>query len=533
MAVISGAGAALGAIGGALGIGGGAAAAGAAAGGAGLGATLAGTGAVLTGGSALLGALQEGAAIDREMRLSLQEAERLRKAYQNAQQLLNKEKDQQISDIEASNLRAQGLITDAEEALITDLNRTEAGAIETLNRYVDESDKLYATTEQLVVDDMIQSGIITRDTINQGILENIKATTGITDDAIKSVIAGSNAAIDTLQLTKKEMVDAGIAAREELAAGADEATAILGEFEEPGKRGLERMQFLSGLLTPEERETHVQEFGEIEGSPIFQFRVREREEQLERRQRALGRVFSGAGLEEFREELDVLTAEEAERQEAQARQLTQLGLTTAQARAEIARQRGVGLAQQREQEAQRLQQLGLTEAEARRQAGLTQAELQRGLAGTLAGIRERGVGLTAEQRMAETAGLAGVRQAIGLQRAGLRERTGGQLAQLGLGVQQARQNIRQNALMNRLAAEQQRLTGVTQARQFFLPTELQVGLQAFEQPQQQRMDMFGRPISGLPSPVFSNLQGLGGGFFPPFLRQQQQQQQQQPVLTTQ
>ena len=76
------------------------------------------------------------------------------------QKLLGLGKDQSISDIQASALKAQGLITDTEEKVITTLNSTEKGAIGTINAHLERQQNEINSTESAMLKGLIDSGII-------------------------------------------------------------------------------------------------------------------------------------------------------------------------------------------------------------------------------------------------------------------------------------------------------------------------------------------------------------------------------------
>jgi len=281
-------------------------------------------------------------------------------AYRKGQELLQKNKDEAITDIEAASLRAQGLITDGMEASITSLNATEQGAIATLQEFTEKSDQLFASTEELVIKDLKDSGFISRQDITES----------------------SQEAIETIAGFNQEAIDA------------------LTPFVEAGQRGLEREQFLTGLLTEEEKEAHVAKFGEIEGSPIFQFQKKA----LRDRQKALGRVFSGRGeLEEVG-----VAAQEAERQFQRAQGIATRGFQASQGVAGI--QQGTG------------QQI----------AGIQQA---------------RGINL-ANQATVQGQQISNIRRDVGIGRINLQSQLGTNISNLQLNLGQARATVRSNAALN-------------------------------------------------------------------------------------
>ena len=284
-----------------------------------------------------------------------------------------------------------------------------------------------------------------------------------TPENIASIVTDNKEALAELELLKQDLSKRGIVSKEDLdnqtkqniqaISGAEAATInALTPFQLAGLRGLERTQFLSGLLNEDERQQHLDTYGNIEASPLFNFRLEEREKQLDRRQKAVGRVFSGAGVEEFRSEVDRLTAEEAERQLQSAQGLSTLGLQAAGQKANL--EAGVvrdiaGLQQQRGQGISGIQQRSSELIGAQRSSEATQRGQIRGLSAQLRGAVQAGLG---EQISGTLLNVGQARQAIrsnaALNQANLRTglgtglaniRTGQEANQVSLAANQARQ----------------------------------------------------------------------------------------------
>lgn len=98
--------------------------------------------------------------------------------YERAQQLLQKNKDQAITDVEASALKAKGLISDGTEALITKLNQTQEGAIKTLQSYQQLQSQGLDYTESQVIKSLTEGGVLERNALTGATLQAIQTLTG-------------------------------------------------------------------------------------------------------------------------------------------------------------------------------------------------------------------------------------------------------------------------------------------------------------------------------------------------------------------
>ena len=319
-------------------------------------------------GSAIFGSAEDEAnAIRRKGMSSAARAEL--EMYNKTQAILKKSKEEAVTDVEAANLKASGIISDAEEAAITRLNATEKGAIATMKEFSEKADTIFASTEELILKDLSDSGIMAREDFNKS-----------TNDAIQSIIGYNDKAVEAFK-----------------------------PYTEAGKRGIERTQFLSGLLDENERAEHLERFGSVEGSPLFEFRKKEQTEALRTRQKAIGRVFSGEGALEEVGLVDKLSAEEAERQLGASFNTAQLGFNAATNVAGLQQQTG-----------QRLGQLQ----------------------------QQRGVNL-ANQSTQQGQNMANIRGATGLNRANLQRQLGSSLTDVQLSLASARSQVRNNSALNR------------------------------------------------------------------------------------
>jgi len=322
--------------------------------------------------------IEKQADIDERRRAVTQANDILRKA----QEELGKGFDEIISDAEAGDLRRRGILADTEEAFITELNKTEEGQLETINRAREAT----RVVGEEVIQDFAQAGLITRETLE-----------GAQGEAIANFLP----------------------------------------FQETGERALNRLKVLTGLATEAERGAFEAEFGTIQETPTFRFRQEQLERQIERRQRAAGRTFSGVGFQRFQEEIDQLAAQETEAQIQRAAGLSQLGLTAAQQVAGIQERGGLDRARLAIQQAQ------LTGASRERfiqlQNQIAQQELQ--TRGALGGARAAGIqrfGLSAAQFTAQRAlGQAQLAQT----QAGVIQKLGVAGAPLGPDQQQPQQQL--------------------------------------------------------------------------------------------
>jgi len=252
--------------------------------------------------------LQEKLARITEEKATVQEVEGIqdvaqqeKSAFNKAQKLLKRTSDTAVSNLEAANLRQQGLISDAEEAFITTLNQTESGAIETLKSFDEFQQQEKVGFEANIISDLTQAGFDTQQLLSGATGKAIQSITGLSDQAVEE----------------------------------------LRPFAETGRRANLQSRVLQGLATKTEKQEFEQEFGGLQESPGFRRRLEEAERSEERRQRAIGRTFSGRGFEEFQRGVtERATEQELERQAAESRGLTQLGLGAAGTIAGLRQQTG-------------------------------------------------------------------------------------------------------------------------------------------------------------------------------------------------
>lgn len=246
-----------------------------------------------------------------------------------------------------------GLLDQAEIAYIDAINKSEAGAIATLDEWYNSVGEIYASAEELVLRDLVQYGIV----------EPKKHINKSTEKAIAQITGDS-----------------------------EKAANLFKPYREAGRRGLERQQFLTGMLTEEERTKHLDKYGAIEGTPIYEFRLGEGRKALERRQKMSGNIFSGKALEQELDLTNQLSAEETQRQLNEARGLSAQGFAAdsnvagilqnrGQQIAGLESQRGVNLAQVDQQGARGLAaaRTGFADAQAANTRGYYQNKYNLGL----------------------------------------------------------------------------------------------------------------------------------------------------------
>jgi len=346
-----------------------------------------------------------------------------RKDFQRAQEILGKAENEAISDVEAANLRAEGLISDAQEAVITRLNQTQVGAIETLKQQEAQAQELLKESEG-------------------DILGGILATSVLTSDTLKSQFGKAGADVDQAQSDiLSSLVESGVVEREALTAStlqafkdisgfSDRAFQALEPFAEQGRRSLLQSRVLGGTATQEEREQFESEFGPIAISPVAEERIKEQERATQRLQNALGNRFSGLGISEVLEKgSQRITGEEFQRQQELAVRGGQLGLSAAsqqaQALSQAGQQTGVLRAGLGQNIAESLRSQSLTGAQARTTFGTQRSSFKSQLGKALADNLQRQQQLKAQAQ-----------QAFGLQRGQLAQQTGRDISNVQLNTGQ-------------------------------------------------------------------------------------------------
>jgi len=310
--------------------------------------------AVASAGSAIAGGIQAGEAGRKQARATKRAANAQVDAATKAQELLQKRIDEAVSNEDAAQLRQQGLISDAEETRIQEINRSEEGFTQRISSLQLES----KSEEENILEDIAQSGVISRQELESGVLDAIGKDIGFSEEAVSA----------------------------------------LSPFNEAGLRALKQQQFLSGQLTQEEQQQHIEEFGDPREA---QSGLRQAAEQsLLRRQRAIGASQSGIGLEQF----------------------GRLGAELQQ---------------------QQFQQAG-TIAGRGQQAATGIAGIQERLGGRVSSLQNLLATNRANQRANEQARRTGVQQTGAGQRLGL----GQQAAQVGLQAGQQRGEVRERARLN-------------------------------------------------------------------------------------
>jgi hypothetical protein len=279
--------------------------------------------------------------------------ETLSEEIANYDQQIQELKDKKQPILDNLSTDKVGLLDQAEIAYIDAINKSEAGAIATLDEWYNSVGEIYASAEELVLRDLVQYGIV----------EPKKHINKSTEKAIAQITGDS-----------------------------EKAANLFKPYQEAGRRGLERQQFLTGMLTEEERTKHLDKYGAIEGTPIYEFRLGEGRKALERRQKMSGNIFSGKALEQELDLTNQLTAEETQRQLNEARGLSAQGFAAdsnvagilqnrAQQIAGLESQRGVNLAQVDQQGARGLAaaRTGFADAQAANTRGYYQNKYNLGL----------------------------------------------------------------------------------------------------------------------------------------------------------
>ena len=424
------------------------------------------------------------------------------------------DKQEAISDLDAARLKSEGLITDAEESALNFLNQTKSGAIETLRDIDSVIQGRFDVAETEILSEFESFGYLERQVLESAAGRSRTALDRSQANALSSLAQGAEAersaleagldrSVQTLEdekgLILEDIAASGAIERDEINSGAldsiaaaigfgNRAEATLQPFRELGLDAALQQRVFQGIATEQDLQEYDQRFGEnaIQESPLFQFRLSESERLLDRRQKALGRTFSGRGVEEFIDNTDRLTAEESQRRFDNAANLTNLGLTASQNIAGIQQQTGqqvVGINQARtgavvdslrNENALRVgarTNISGQVASAQQQAGRDVASSFRGQANAEAAV-EREFGLTlaqletqfgsqvAQSLANQAVNTSNVRQAFTQNRANQSSQLGANLSNIELGIGQQQANISTQAGLNLSNLE----TGIAQSK---------------------------------------------------------------------
>jgi len=259
-------------------------------------------------GSSLIGGIVSSSNANAARNQLAQNSIEEQKAYKEAQQLLQKGQEEAISSLEAADLKARGLIDDAAFKAITALNNTQGGAIQTMKEFTKKSADIFASAQQATVKDLVNSGLLAADTVNGATLKSIQAITGWNDQAFDYITGGNEKAIQAI----KE--------------GSDKSIASLQPYADAGEKAIQKIQFLGGMLNPEQKAEALKEFGSTPDSPLYQFQLAEATKATDRYLKASGQaVGSGFGAELAQKANLAVSAQEAERQMQAAQSLANTG----------------------------------------------------------------------------------------------------------------------------------------------------------------------------------------------------------------
>lgn len=293
-------------------------------------------------------------------------ADEQKRTYENAQRLLQKNKDEAITDIDIAELKSKGLIDEAAEAQLQEIM---AGGEEYVQQLIEGKGEFFSGVDQLqkeLVDDIMTSGALTREDIEAGALKAI----------------------------------------EELVPWAD-----------AGKRALKAERILLGMASDAE----VSEFAEKYGDPREELSSEQEsaEQALDRRQRALGIRYSGVGLEQFGR----LNADLERRKLEDIKGMSAQGLQAATNIAGIQERKGYALGNQRQGELSSITGVKSTLGQSKLQMG---AQTSDKIANMRLGIRETMGKIESSRKMAQ----ANLVQQSAQQRSNVRVGVAGQSANL-------------------------------------------------------------------------------------------------------
>lgn len=368
-----------------------------------------GTQGLIASGSNIAGGFLKQGSLDSANRQMAEAANKEQQSYRDAQKLLQKGQNDAISSLEIANLKSQGLIDKSTAESIDRLNNTQGGAIKTLNDFASKSDQIYATAAQNSIKQVLDSGLMSRDSITGAQLNSIKSLTGWNDEAFHAITGGSEKAIKAIN------------------EGKNVAIASLEPYQKAGEQAIKKVQFLGGLLPADQQEAAAKEFGTIQSSPLYQFRQAETQKLLDRQLKAGGKLLSGAGFEAQQKALNQLSAEETQRQLDTAQNVANLGFGAAQNAAGLQ----TGAAQ--------------NIANSYQSTGSQTGQLAANTGSQISGVQQNTGAQLANQYNQQGQNIAGILQNTGANQAGLYNQVGSNIANLQLGIGQTQAQMAQQA----------------------------------------------------------------------------------------
>ena len=344
-----------------------------------------------------------------------------------AQELLQKRTDEAISDMEAAELRARGLISSGTEELIKSLNASTVDFATGLDELAEQT----KTDEQSLLEAIASSGALTQSELESGFLDAIGRSAGFQEEAVAS----------------------------------------LSPFNEAGKTSLKFLQFKTGQLTPEEEAEFRQEYNIPEGEAPQSAVAKAAEQAAIRRLRASGVSQAGFGVEKLAQTAAAIESDELARLERMAGE----GRQAASGIAAIQKERAGDILNLQ-------QRLALTKAE----LADTQAERERLVSSaaqkTRLGLGEKKIGqelLTAQQigaaQQARDIDLANLASAEAAKRGNIRIGSGTQIGQLGMAGMEMASKAQQGAIKSQQEAD---LLPIVAGKEL-----LTLGLDAYKQSQ--------------------------------------------------
>lgn len=179
-------------------------------------------------------------------------------AFEKAQKLINKTRDERITSLEADSLLRRGLITAGERASIDLINKSVGLAIDPLDHFVKLTEGDAEALEFTLLEDIGRSGIFQRNELEEGVLAAIGQKSSLTERALS----------------------------------------VLSPATDIGKQAIRKLSLVSGFIPRDQQTLEDREFLSL-GSDQFQLEQKALNERLDFLQRAEGTVFSGIGLEAF------------------------------------------------------------------------------------------------------------------------------------------------------------------------------------------------------------------------------------------
>tara|TARA_R100000655_G_scaffold64360_1_gene102881 strand:- start:9803 stop:11506 length:1704 start_codon:yes stop_codon:yes gene_type:complete len=313
-------------------------------------------------------------------KIQAEEARRQRKLisdlYRDAQQKYEKTVNEALEDYEWNAYARENAVDQQLAGTIRDLNNSETGAIEELNNLEADLAKKDKENFDNSMQELVQSGKLTIeqyddaiqtfedghdgsiDALRKGfsaddsdrVLEDgsldpnniyniIESNYSISKEEIQDAYDDSEKAVlDANEIAIQELRDGGILSRDYITQGAEDALLEYQGFQDLRDRNILQNKVFQGIATTEELAKYNNDFAGIETDPIYEYRINQATDALQKIQRAQGYSLSPAAAREILEGANLqITSDQAQALREMNQQGLNRGMQTSQSVANIQR----------------------------------------------------------------------------------------------------------------------------------------------------------------------------------------------------